>query len=287
MTKDKCWKKLYRGLLILFAIPMTIDCYAMESSTTRLAGIEQHLLTASREFIGRPYRLSPLGEGRGVDADPLIRFDAFDCTTYIETVIAVSRAETEKVSDSLAEIRRIRYSKGVVDFNRRRHLPAFQWLPELIENRILADITKEIGRNETHYLSASLSPEIWRKRKRHILPALKPESLPVRKVRLPYIRLDDFNRIAPRIKETAILSVVRPKASLAPVIITHQALLIPRPGKSPLVRHARKKPVNRVVEEPLARFLARLKRKRRPPVLGINVADILDPAQITPAENDN
>ena len=39
-------------------------------------------------FLGVPYQESPLGEGVLPDADPVIRFDAFDCVTFVETVLA-------------------------------------------------------------------------------------------------------------------------------------------------------------------------------------------------------
>ena len=44
---------------------------------------------ATRPFVGAPYVLSPLGEGDlgGTDPDPRLRFDAFDCTTFVETAL--------------------------------------------------------------------------------------------------------------------------------------------------------------------------------------------------------
>ena len=41
-----------------------------------------------QSFLGAPYMNSPLGEDVAPDSDPLIRFDAFDCTTFVETVLA-------------------------------------------------------------------------------------------------------------------------------------------------------------------------------------------------------
>ena len=40
------------------------------------------------KYIGVRYATDPLGEMKSPDADPLIRFDAFDCTTFVETVLA-------------------------------------------------------------------------------------------------------------------------------------------------------------------------------------------------------
>ena len=64
--------------------------------------------------MGAPYVISLLGEGMGVDPDPRMRFDAFDCTTFVETVLALSFA----VDLPSAELRldHIRYQGGELGF---------------------------------------------------------------------------------------------------------------------------------------------------------------------------
>lgn len=72
-----------------------------------------------RDYLGVPYVADPLGEGAGYDADPLIRFDAFDCTTFVETVLA---------DGDVDELGRIRYADGRVDFINRNHFIETDWL---------------------------------------------------------------------------------------------------------------------------------------------------------------
>ena len=52
------------------------------------------LTVISEYFKGRPYVLGNLGEGSQgkYDQEPLYRTDVFDCTTYVETVIALAKA---------------------------------------------------------------------------------------------------------------------------------------------------------------------------------------------------
>ncbi len=79
-------------------------------------------------YLGAQYVLDPLGEGYGYDADPLIRFDAFDCTTFVETVLAGSDVE---------RLKRIRYRGGDVSFENRNHFIETDWLTnnsDLVEN---------------------------------------------------------------------------------------------------------------------------------------------------------
>src|ERR1035437_2644460 len=57
---------------------------------TRARDFAEILNQVSAALLGKPYQLGPLGEGKfgAEDPDPLYRLDAFDCTTFIETVMA-------------------------------------------------------------------------------------------------------------------------------------------------------------------------------------------------------
>ncbi|MBO7656856.1 MAG: DUF1460 domain-containing protein [Alphaproteobacteria bacterium] len=72
------------------------------------------------KYLGAQYLRDPLGEGAGIDPDPLIRFDAFDCTTFVET--SVTGGDKDKLNH-------IRYKDGVVDFINRNHFIETDWLP--------------------------------------------------------------------------------------------------------------------------------------------------------------
>ncbi|MBQ6736341.1 MAG: DUF1460 domain-containing protein [Alphaproteobacteria bacterium] len=71
------------------------------------------------EYLGVKYVRDPLGEGAAPDADPLIRFDAFDCTTFVETVLA---------DGDRKRLNQIRYKNGKVDFINRNHFIETDWL---------------------------------------------------------------------------------------------------------------------------------------------------------------
>ncbi len=70
-------------------------------------------------YIGARYMADPLGEDAGYDPDPLIRFDAFDCTTFVETVFA---------HGDIKKLNKIRYANGVVDFVHRNHFIETDWI---------------------------------------------------------------------------------------------------------------------------------------------------------------
>ncbi len=71
------------------------------------------------EYVGIKYMVSPLGEGIPPDSDPLIRFDGFDCTTFVETVLARGNVD---------ELTRIRYRDGEIGFLNRNHFIESDWL---------------------------------------------------------------------------------------------------------------------------------------------------------------
>lgn len=80
------------------------------------------------EYLGTKYVLNPLGEGAGIDSDPLIRFDAFDCVTFVETALAGGDQE---------KLNKIRYQDGAVDFVNRNHFIDTDWLrnnSDLVQN---------------------------------------------------------------------------------------------------------------------------------------------------------
>lgn len=95
----------------------------------------------SRSFLDLPYgKGGPLGEGEEgrYDQDPLYRFDTFDCTTFVETVVAL--AITRQVDDFEIKMNDIRYENGEVDYLKRNHFPSLQWIPNNIRNGILSEI---------------------------------------------------------------------------------------------------------------------------------------------------
>ena len=59
------------------------------------------------EYLNAEYVLDPLGEEKLPDTDPLIRTDAFDCTTFIETSLA---------NGDVNKLNKIRYKDGKIDF---------------------------------------------------------------------------------------------------------------------------------------------------------------------------
>ncbi len=224
---------------------------------------------ASSALLGTKYRLSPLGEAQGRDPDPRFRLDAFDCTTYIETVLAFALASSPREVESLLD--GLRYENGTVDFALRHHLPESQWIPALQEKGLLRDVTQEIGGKEAQSLTIVLNRDRWEERRRARGLQLSAERIPEGEFEVPFLpiaRAVEFLEVA---EDALVLNVVRELEDGSPIVVTHQALFFPRSqSQDARVRHA-SSVHGRVVEMSLSRFVTGQAMARKWPVVGLNV----------------
>ena len=129
------------------------------------------------KYVGTPYVLDPLGEEVAPDMDPLIRFDAFDCTTFVETVL--SNGDVNKLN-------KIRYKDGQISFINRNHFIESDWLPnnaDLVEN-----ISAHFGK--TAIRTVTINRSEWLKRVHNITA---PKSITT--VNLEYLPYGNFATI--------------------------------------------------------------------------------------------
>jgi hypothetical protein len=98
----------------------------------------------SEFFLGQDYRRGALGEGLNArfDESPLFRTDAFDCLTYVNTVLALyfSRGFNEFVHKMAA----INYRHGVISYENRFHFMSVDWNKENARQGFIFDGTSKI-----------------------------------------------------------------------------------------------------------------------------------------------
>ena len=93
----------------------------------------------SRSLLGRPYVENSLIGGPEETEVLTISLEAFDCVTYIETVLGL--AFSESVAGVVAAIREMRYEGGVVDWRRRNHF-MIDWARNNEMRGMLKNLTK-------------------------------------------------------------------------------------------------------------------------------------------------
>jgi hypothetical protein len=91
----------------------------------------------SRQFLGRPYKSNPLIGSAETPEVFSASLDAFDCVTYIETVLALARASN--VDEFLERLRKIRYERGLIEWRRRNHYMT-AWIRNNIRSGILRPV---------------------------------------------------------------------------------------------------------------------------------------------------
>lgn len=261
------------GLCLMAAKPFDpADWFA---HAAQLPNFEARLRSATQALLNRPYRLDPLGEARAPDADPRLRFDSFDCTTFVETALALARAPSPGAL--LPTLDAIRYD-GPAAYENRNHFFDSQWIGAATRNGLVRDITHAVAGDRAIDLTKTVTLAQWNARRdarRIVLPEARA---PLGSHLVSYIPLDAVNALAGRIPSGTVFAVVSADRPTSPFLVTHVGFVFQAPGGETFVRHANKSPHYRTLDEPLARLVARLLKPRGRPVLGLQLLQPLDPA---------
>ncbi|WP_159467220.1 N-acetylmuramoyl-L-alanine amidase-like domain-containing protein [Dyadobacter sp. 3J3] len=132
------------------------------------------VLRMAESFLGTPYVASTL---EGNPTEKLVcKFDGLDCTTLVESSIALAIAKSENLSYDgyKTELTKIRYRDGVIDGYPSRLHYVLDWMYENEKRGRLEDITSKVGgipyKKEINFMSthANFYPaldntEVWEK----------------------------------------------------------------------------------------------------------------------------
>jgi hypothetical protein len=265
-------------------------------SKSNSSSLNDRLAYVSQAWIGRPYlNNGPLGEGEnGVyDQDPLYRTDGFDCTTFVETTLAVAQAAN--VDDFLNILNHIRYQDGVIDFTKRNHFIEIDWNPNNESAGFLKENTVESATKPEQLAESivNISKKNWYQNmtlaslKLHTLnPVLLLERLTQLRAegsrfenvlsRLPYLKKAFVKNLTPTMAP-AVLNLLRdfknPNGSISSVI-SHQVLLIEVDGKLRIRQASSKATTLRVIDQSLDAFAQDLLTSAS--VRGINIQKLND-----------
>lgn len=263
------------------------------------------LTIISEQFLEKTYLLGALGEGADGDYDqsPLYRADAFDCETYVDTVLAIALANTPDYFKHC--INQIRYRKGHISYINRNHFTCLDWNQNNQHQGFVKDITTTIrdrkNQSVVKFAKALIDKPSWYAHKStqviHLnnanaieqekrLTSLKFEGgkLPKTTSITPYIPLaslfDKTGKENPylfnQIPNAAIVEIVRPNWDLTKEIGTH--LNISHLGfaiwkKNTLFFREASTEFHRVVDVPFIPYLR--KALSSPTIKGINIQVVL------------
>ncbi|MCW8386455.1 DUF1460 domain-containing protein [Fluoribacter dumoffii] len=265
----------------------------------------------SSQFLGVPYLLGSLGEGPKARYDqfPKYRVDAFDCDTYVNTVLSLAVANS--LSSFQHCIKNLRYKEGAVSYLQRNHFTGLDWNLNNQKNGILKDITLTI-KDKKNQPVAQIADAVINKpnwyayktvetirlvnadtvNKDERLQELKKKAaaLQVTSEKVPYlpfsalfIEKDTPNMyLFAQIPHGAIIEIVRPNWDLSQKIgtalnISHLGFAIRHKGQ--LYFRQASSEYGKVVDVPLVEYLE--KAQNSPTIKGINVQIVVPTKPLT------
>lgn len=195
------------------------------------ATIAERVEAVSRRFLGCPYEANGLVGSATTPEVFTAALDRFDCVTYVETVLALARAESEE--EFHRHLREMRYEDGVVEWRRRNHYMT-SWLKR----------STRAGRMRP------VAAERLAVRKERVLDAVP--GLPPVPARFWCVPKSAWKRFAPRLATGDLILFVSTKPKLD---VFHCGLVVRKPDGVLTMRHASLR-LGGVFEEDLEAFLS-------------------------------
>ncbi|CEG55923.1 N-acetylmuramoyl-L-alanine amidase-like domain-containing protein [Legionella fallonii] len=259
----------------------------------------------SNHFLGKVYELGALGEGAKAHFDqyPQYRVDAFDCDTFVNTVLSLALADSV---ESFKQCQKLdRYKNGKVAYIYRNHFMSLDWNINNQKRGILKDITLDIQDQKKQpvaiYAVALIDKPSWyahknlstirvqnpdKIRQQNLLDELKMKGshLEVATVKIPYIPFTAlFTKdnqpnlyLFSQMPHGAIIQIVRPNWDLRKIIgtslnVSHLGFAIRKNGQ--LYFRQASSQLGKVVDVPLVDYLK--EAQSSPTIKGINVQIVL------------
>jgi len=184
----------------------------------------------SHHFLGHSYKPNPLIGSAGTAEVFTASIDGFDCVTYIETIVALARARD--VDDFTGWLRKIRYERGRIQWERRNH-----YMTAWIRNNVRKGIVRPV--------SLPAVPILSRDRVLNVVPGLA-----ARRTRVKCLPKSAVPRLEPHLQSGDLIFFVSTRRNLD----VFHAGIIARDGKRVFMRHASRSQGS-VVEQELREFL--------------------------------
>jgi hypothetical protein len=241
--------------------------------------LPERMKAVSELLLGKPYVLDPMGEGFGKDADPLARYDAFDCLTFLEETLALSLAADPTDAGRIRH--ELRYGDAPVAYGNRHHFMELQWIPANQQRGFIRPTSGDYGVEPTH-LAKTVTRETWAKWSRRRLFTLTDEELPTGPIALDALSIDAALKVVDKIRPGTLVFTVRADRAGVPIWISHVGFTVP--AEVPTVRHATKIGSDRSRDQGLAWYLNHLRTYKNWPAFGVSLWEPIEqgPRRIAP-----
>jgi hypothetical protein len=184
----------------------------------------------SSHFLGHSYKQNPLIGSADIAEVFTASLDGFDCVTYIETILALSRASN--VDDFVEGLRKIRYEQGRIEWERRNH-----YMTGWIRNNAREGTIRPVSMPSVSALN--------KERLLNVVPGVAAQ-----RIRVKCVPKSAVSRLEPHLQTGDLIFFVSTRKNLD---VFHTGIVV-RDGKRLLMRHASRSRGS-VVEQDLREFL--------------------------------
>jgi hypothetical protein len=265
------------------------------------SNLNTRIISATQGLLNKPYLLGALGEGKAgqFDQNPLYRSDAFDCETFIDTLLAL--VEAKNYQEFPRVLVKIRYYSENPHFFSRNHFTNIDWNSRNQHNKYLVDVTKTLFPTEFTTSKTVIDKPNWlrhlkaseikllnkpdEKKSKMLLMRLHALSnqAELKVSQLDYVPLAAlYNKqgepnkdLFARIPDGSVIEIVRPNWNLQDKIgtnldISHMGIVIRIKGELLLFHASELK--QKVISQPLTEYLQAYLKS--PTVKGIHIEKI-------------
>lgn len=159
------------GMLMLPAAAQEKDSIKVEAllqKASALPGDSSRTMFFARQMLGVPYVAGTLDEGK--EENLVVHLDKVDCTTFVETVLALALADKDKernFGSFKKALQHIRYRGGVLNGYPSRLHYFSEWIKDNERKGIVKERTDEFStlQQELHLNFMSTHPDSYRQLK--------------------------------------------------------------------------------------------------------------------------
>ncbi len=217
-----------------------------------------NLAQVAKQFIGTPYVAGTL-DGNATE-QLVVRFDAFDCVTFVETALALWRSNAQNYDDFARELQHIRYRNGAIDGYASRLHYTTDWVDNNAQKGTLTDITRRLGgiayNKNTNFMSrhAAAYPALGNTAQ---LAAIRQIESQINRRTHYFVPKNRVVAIAAQIPEGAIIAIT---STIDGLDCVHIGIAIKRNGETHLLHASSSQKCVCISQKTLANYLENNKK---------------------------
>ena len=181
------------------------------------------IISIAKQFLGEPYKSHSLEVGD--EENLVVDLTGFDCVTYVETVLALNKANGDKNSyvNFLSELR---YRNGVINgYTSRLHYFS-EWIKQAEEDNLIENVSLALNgvsySPSVNYMSDH--PHLYSKLNTHeLIDSIKAIEEMVSNLLLSYVPKLDVEEIEPVLKSGDIVAIT---TNIKGLDITHVGFIV-------------------------------------------------------------